>query len=219
MTKIYLLLFPLLIIGCASLQEPVDNALLTEMTQQEKDSISAINNSIIAKKAEKDSAEKQLSVSEQAILVSSTRITLIAAQRDYYLKKEKWCVLSEDNTKLQATRLMIAKTQDISLQELAHSGYCTAKRDSDLAAFRVKEGELAVLVAKLDLEKSKIARGYQSRRYGEEYDKLVDTNKFEIYYNTMQDDLNKRKQEYQKTLDALKIATDKLKALGYEEQK
>jgi len=54
MKLIVFLLFPILLLNCASFQKPVDDSFLTEMTQQEKDSINALNNSIIMKKNEQD---------------------------------------------------------------------------------------------------------------------------------------------------------------------
>jgi hypothetical protein len=209
----------LVMFGCASLQEPVDDALLGEMTQPEKENIASIKNSIITKKNEKDISEKTVEVSEQAILVSTSRSSLLAAQKDYYIKREKFYLLSNDTAKLQDARTMIKRSDDLSVQESANAAYCRAKRDADLAAFKVKEGEMSVLVSQLDFEKAKIAREYQVRRYGEKYNKLIDTKKFGDYYNAMQDDLGSRKKDYQKAQDSLKVASEKLKASGYEEQK
>lgn len=205
--------------GCASFQEPVDDSLLNEMTQPEKGKISAIKNSIIAKKNDKDAFEKVVEISEQAILVSNSRLSLISAQKDYYLKREKLYLLSGDSEKLQEMRRMIKVSDEQTIKESANKDYCIKKRDADLAAFKVKEAELSVVVSQFDFEKAKIAREFQIRRYGEKYNKLVDAKKYGDYYNSMQDNLNNRKQEHQKTLDSLKVASDKLKAIGYEEQK
>jgi hypothetical protein len=213
------ILFSVMMFGCASLQDPVDDALLGEMTQPEKENISAIKNSIIAKKNEKDASEKTVEISEQAILVSKARMSLLTAQKDYYIKREKFYLLSNDSAKLQEARTMTKRTEGLGLQESTNTEYCIAKRDADLAAFKVKEGEMSVLVSQLDFEKAKIARAYQVRRYGEKYNKLIDTKKFGDYYNAMQDDLSNRKKDYQKAQDSLKTASEKLKASGYEEQK
>ncbi|MFH0976858.1 MAG: hypothetical protein V1874_13825 [Spirochaetota bacterium] len=221
MKTIVLLISSLILVmfGCASFQEPVDDSLLNEMTQPEKDNISAVKNIIIVKKNEKDSAGKVVEISEQSILVSNSRMSVINVQKDYYLKKEKLYLLSGDAAKLQEARRMIKVTDEQAVKESANKDYCISKRDADLAGFKMKEAELSVVVSQLDFEKAKIAREFQIRRYGEKYDKLVDSKKFDDYYNSMQDNLNKRKQEYQKTLDSLKTASDKLKATGYEEQK
>jgi hypothetical protein len=212
-------LFILLGISCASFQDPVDESLLGEINQQEKNTISSIQKSIISKKSEKDASEKNLEISEQAILVSNARLSLINAQREYYLKKEKQYLLLGDSIKMNETHQPIKHTDDLSLQELANANYCTAKRNVDLAAFKVKEADLSVLVSQLDFEKAKIAREYQVRRYGEKYNKLIEIKKFEAYSISMQDNLDSRNKQYQKTLDSQKIASEKLKAIGYEEQK
>ena len=219
MKLIVFLLFPILLLNCASFQKPVDDSFLTEMTQQEKDSINALNNSIIIKKNEQDTSEKTLVVSDQAILVSDSRISMLNAQKDNNQKNEKLYVLSGDTIKQQETSSLTKKIDIQIAQETANQNYCVAKRNANLALFKVKEAELSVLVSQLDFEKAKIAREFQINRYGEKYDKLVDANKFNDYLNSMKDDLNKRKQEYQKALESLKIASDQLKTAGYEEQK
>jgi hypothetical protein len=175
MKSFIFVLMSLVMFGCASLQEPVDEALLGEMTQPEKVKISSIKDSIIVKKNEKDVSEKTVEVSEQGILVSKSRAQLLVSQKDYYIKREKYYLLSNDAAKLQEARTMTKRTEDLSRQESANTEYCTAKRDFDLAAFKVKEGEMSVLVSQLDFEKAKIAREYQVRRYGEKYNKLIDT--------------------------------------------
>ena len=219
MKSIVFLLFPILLLGCATFQKPVDDSLLTEMTQQEKDSINALNSSIIVKKNEQDTSEKTLVVSDQAILVSDSRISMLNAQKDNNQKNEKLYVLSGDTVKQQETSNLTKKIDVQIAQETANQKYCVAKRNANLALFKVKEAELSVLVSQLDFEKAKIAREFQINRYGAKYDNLVDANKFNDYLNSMKDDLNKRKQEYQKALDSLKIASDLLKTADFEEQK
>jgi hypothetical protein len=205
--------------GCATFQEPVDEAMLNEMNQQEKNRIEEINKQIIAKKADKDAAEKNVAISEQKVIVNTARLALIEAQKTYLLKREKLFVLSDNKTRLTDTRKAIDDNDRLQIQELENQNYCNTKKDADIAAFKVKESELSVVVSQLDYEKAKIAREYQIRRYGADYDKLVDTKKFGDYYNAQQDTLNNRKQYLQKSLEAVKSASDKLKAIGYEEQK
>jgi hypothetical protein len=208
----------LLSLSCASLQDPVDNSLLTEITPTEKQSIEAIKNNIINKKTEKDTAEKNVEISGQLIQISKSRIQLIEAQRDYLLKQEKYYILIGNNSKLSGVRLQIKKSDDLLLQEFENQRFCSAKKNSDITAFAVKEAELSVLVSSLDLENAKIAREYQIRRYGKDYKKLIDVKKFEGYYNAQQDNLNKKKQEYEKNISEEKKASEKLKATGYEAQ-
>jgi hypothetical protein len=219
MKKTIVLLFSFMIFGCASFQEPVDDSLLNEMTPPEKENITAIQDSIISRKNEKDASEKVVEISDQMLLVSSARQASLNAQKEYYLKREKLSILSGDKAKQQDSQKMIKLTDEEIVKESANKDYCILKKEADRAAFKLKEAELSVLVSQLDFEKAKIAREFQIRKYGEKYNKLVDTKKFEDYYNSMLDDFNSKKQENQKAIDSLKASSNKLKATGYEEQK
>ncbi|HEY1406501.1 MAG TPA: hypothetical protein VF857_07840 [Spirochaetota bacterium] len=207
------------VIGCATFQEPVDDSLLKEMTQQQKDLLAKIGSDIIAKKAEKDGAETQVAISEQGIEVSKSQLAFIDAQRDLSVKKEKLYRLSNDSAQ-QTTAMNGIKACDTQkIQETAHLDYIGAKRDVDKAVFSVKEAELGVLVAQLDFEKAKIARENQEKRKKSDDDSMIDVKKYEEYYNKQKENLAQAQQDLKKANDALLLADDKLKKSGFGGQK
>ena len=210
----------ILFIGCATFQDPVDDAYLAEMTSAEKAVLSKIGGEIIAKKAEKDNAETQVAISEQGIEVSKSQLAVIDAQRDLFVKKEKLAQLSKDNAQ-QTTAMSGIKSSDTQkTQETAHFNYRTAKRDVDKCVFKVKESELAVLVAQLDLEKAKIALKFQEKRKKEDdTTNLVEVKKYDDYYKKQMTNLADANQDLKKANDQLLLADDKLKKSGYGSQK
>ncbi|HNX59488.1 MAG TPA: hypothetical protein PKK43_10345 [Spirochaetota bacterium] len=211
-----LCLITLLFAGCATFQDPVDEAYLTEMTQEEKAALNKIAGDIIAKKAEKDAAEAQVSISDQSIEVSKSQLSVIDAQRDLAVRKEKFYQLSKDSAKQSAEMGNIKSSDTQKVQENAHLDYCKAKRDVDQCTFKVKEAELGVLVAQMDLEKARIARKFQEKRKKEDDSTdLIEVKKYDDYYKKQKDDLISAQNDLKKANDSLLLADDKLKKTGY----
>lgn len=211
-----LCLIALLFVGCATFQDPVDEAYLTEMTQEEKAALNKIAGDIIAKKAEKDVAEAQVAVSDQGIDVSKSQLIVIDAQRDLAVKKEKFYQLSKESAKQSAEMGNIKSSDTQKTQESAHLDYCKAKRDVDQCTFKIKEAELGVLVAQMDLEKAKIARKFQEKRKKEDDStELIEVKKYEDYYKKQKDILASAQNDLRKANDSLLLADDKLKKSGY----
>jgi hypothetical protein len=200
-------------IGCASLQKPVDEVYLTEADQQEKDTLSSIEKSIIEKKVEKDNAETVVAVSTQTADVSKAEITVLDAQKEVLLKKEKFATLVNSAEQKVIIKQQLSANDLLKKKEDARFSYCLAKIDSDQASFKVKESELGVLVARLDFEKSKIARKYQIKRLGEKSKDLIDPAKFEEYLKKQEDTLSNEKQNLIKMNDLLSKADENQKKI------
>jgi hypothetical protein len=204
--------------GCATFQDPVDDAYLKEMTQQDKDTLAKIGNDIIAKKAEKDTAEKGLAVSEQKIVVTRTQIKTLNSQKELLVEKDKLYNIANDNAQLANVRKSTKETDEHIVQYESYEKYCEVKRDVDKAMFDVKAAELAVLVARLDFEKAKIAREFQIRQ-GVTEDNLINTKKYEEYMIQQQKDVADAQADYKKATDALLVADNNLSKTGFGGQK
>jgi hypothetical protein len=183
---------------------------LSEADQQEKATLSGIEKSIIDKKAEKDKAETEAAVSRQTADISKAEISVIDAQKTVLQKREKLALLTNSVQDQASVKQQLAANDTLRKKEDARYAYCLAKIDVDDADFKVKESELGVLVARLDFEKSKIARKYQEKRLGDKSKDLIDTKKYEEYLKNQEESLQKDRQEFQKAGDMLKKADENM---------
>jgi|GEM_PF-349732 len=219
--------------GCVSMPKPIDDAYLVDKTPEQKASLEKLEESIIAKKKEKDKAEKELAIAEQKVVVHQKRIASLNKDRELLLQEEKLYKLDNNQEKLAEIGNKLKENAAQMNRENLQLQYSTAFRDSAAAILDVKKAEFSVLIAQLNYDKAKIADAYLARKKKEQpvekdekekgfldemKDKLkksdeesVNVKEYAAYLNKQQDILKEKEQKGRETAEKLAAAEKKLR--------
>ncbi|MDY6933675.1 MAG: hypothetical protein SVZ03_05550 [Spirochaetota bacterium] len=206
----------LILSGCITMQKPIDDVYLSEMTSDEAAKLEKMEGEIISQKKDKDITEKNLSIGEQKIRVCKASVSQIQSTKILLQEEEKLYTLSDNTEKLNEVQNKIKECMGRETQAKANLKYNMAKRNEIKALLDVKNSELAVKVAKLDYEKAKIAKKYQSKRPEKFGDDIIDDIKYEDFLNDQTEKLNEKQEKHKETIELLNKAEDELKNTGYE---
>jgi hypothetical protein len=204
--------------GCVTMPDPVDDLYLKEKTQEDTAKLDKIESDIIAKKKNKDKAEKDSEIAAQKAELSRKEVLQTEAGIAVLLEKEKLYTSTKDS-KLQDIQKEREKN-DLKLTQLkAKLDYDIAKSDEANTLLEVKKSELSVKVAELSYEKALIAKAYQMKRKKEYEKKMIDDEGYKKFFDDQKIKLEDNQKEYEK---ASKVAAEKediLKKSGYEGDK
>ncbi|MDY6968361.1 MAG: hypothetical protein SVR08_06880 [Spirochaetota bacterium] len=216
---IYFALLSLIFYSCASMQKPVNEAYLSEMTNEEKARLDKIEMEIIAKKKDKDKTKEDYIISKQMIQVCNADILQTSNFRTLLLEREKLFTLTKDSVKLAEIHKKLKENETAKTQKNSYLKYNIAKKNEQEVLLEVKKSQMAVLIAKLDYEKAKIAKEYQSKR-PEKFSKkdLVDDKKYKKFLDDQLKKLDENKLEHKKKIDLLTKADEELGKSGYKEE-
>lgn len=150
--------------GCATMPGPVNDEFLTEKTGEESQRIEKLELAVVAKKKERDEAEKNLFVSDQRLKVVRAELDAYRADRELLGEKKRLQTLLGDMAEVEKIeRAIIEGEMNIQKKEQAIKCF-NLLREHRKSLLEQKEAELSVEVAALDLEKARIARRYQEKR-------------------------------------------------------
>lgn len=222
-----------LISGCVSMPEPIGEAYLVDKTPEQEASLEKLEESIIAKKKEKDKAEKDFAIAEQKMVVDQKRIASLKKDRELLLQEEKLYKLDNNQEKLGEIGDKLKENKSLMNKKNLQLQYSTASRDNAAAILEVKKAELSMLVAQLNYEKAEIADAYLTSKKKEEpvvkeekeegflsevkkkitesEEESVNVKEYEEYLNKQKDILNEKEQKAKEAAEKLAAAEKKLK--------
>ncbi len=150
--------------GCITGPPPVEDVYLSEKTADQDRRLGDIETEIIKKKKESDDAQDRLRAAEQFIRVAQAMARSADAAAALNAEWEALASLQKNNEKIEKLKKEgIAAKKEAETQKL-HVTYRTAMEKAARAELAVKRGELAVLVASREHERSRVAAEYQTKR-------------------------------------------------------
>lgn len=234
-TLMIALAFALIVPGCVSMPKPVNDAYLVEKTEAESAKLDTLEQSIIAKKKEKDKAQKTHKIAEQQKNVSEGKLKILEKQHDVLLDEEKLHEMNKDGDRLGETRDKIKENEAETKKANGDLKLNIAQRDDALAILELRKAELGALVAELSYEKAKIGNRYllkqkelkekknQGKPKEEESfvdglkrtvkgtgEETIDEKKYEDYLKKQQDNVKEKKEVQKKTAEKLAMIRKEL---------
>ena len=202
--------------GCATLPGPVNEEFLTEKTAGETLRIEKQELAVVEKKKGRDEAEKNLSVSDQRLKVVEAELTAFRADREVLGEKKRLqTLLGETGEVEKIERAIIEREMDIRKKEQAIKCF-NLLRDHRKSVLELKEAELSVAVAELDLEKARIVLKFQEKRPAQfkketsfwkkiiSSNELVDIEAYQKHYSEQKKMLNEKKAKTELAVTALR---------------
>lgn len=175
------ILISVLVAACTTMPPEIDDKYLTEKNEAQLKIISDLEQKIIDKNKEKQLVEKEtnelakLSVkTEEEIKLLKKENTVLKDQIYLYEKNKDAVNLESKKKQLEVNESMLSKKSSLLRYQMAEKKL----REEDLD---LKNAELALLVAELGFEKSKIATEYRDKNEPEKPDK--DQNFFTSLFN------------------------------------
>ncbi len=164
--KKFILLIPFIVFfitGCTSIPGPVDEQYLADKNANQAAQIKDLEQKIIAKMNEKQALEKKLKdisprpgLTDDELKLLKKENGLLKDQVDFYTRTKDAVNLESRNSALKDNETAITK-------KTALYNYQVAEKDLTAAELDVRTYELAVLIAQLNYEKSKIATEYRDK--------------------------------------------------------
>ena len=208
--------------GCVTMPDPVPVDYLADKTAEQGKVLEKLENTIITKNHEVRTLKDKEQAAEQKVKVEKGRLDILKDERKLLDDKKKQYQLENDLTNIDENNKQIAikeaetRTQDAKLE------HATASFELARAQREVGETELAVMVAEMNYEKSRIAKDYLVKRYvanntGEQdkKNKTADPDKYDEkyrrYLEKQRENLVDKRNARDEASMKLKIAEDKLK--------
>lgn len=149
--------------GCATLPGAIEEEYLVDKTDKDKTLIENLETKIIAKNREKQSAEQtskeynpDIENTKEELDLLSRENRLLKDQLELYTKSKDARNIEIKKEQLVENNLKIEKQKNLLNYQEAQKKFLDTSAD-------LKSAELAVLVAQLDYEKSKIANAYREK--------------------------------------------------------
>ncbi len=208
--------------GCDIMPDPVPADYLADKTAEQGKALEKIENGIIAKNHEVGTLKERLKAADQNVKVEKGRLVILKDERRLLDEKKKQYQLENDTANIEENNKQIGlKDESIKTQEIKVE-YAAASQELARAQKEVGETELAVMVAELSYEKSKIAKEYlvkrQTANAGDDQnkkDKAADPEKYDEkyqkYLEKQRQNLVAKKNTRDEASMKLKIVEDKLK--------
>ena len=205
-----------IVLGCVSMPDPVNTAYLAEIKSDESARIQELEKAILAKKGERDAAEKAYSVALAEETVARETADYLEEKSEVLRAVEKLHSLRNDEAALGRNRQSADALRKTRADHDGYVKYAAAASASLKAALEVTEAEMSVAVWEMNYEKSKVARGYQDRR-PEEYEQKksglaryfqgkskIDPGEYEKYLVKQRDIVNEKQKKHRKALEEQK---------------
>jgi hypothetical protein len=211
--------------GCVTLPEIKDD-LLVDKTADEDKNLNSIAQETIALNQENNKIKESNKMTLQRIVISDKLVAAYDKFSEYIKAKEAMYTSVNDRKKLESAQMERQKNEEMIKQENLNLICLKAKDDYEKAGIDLKNAEVAASLAKLNLEKAKIARKYQDKnttvkpadpKEAAQQDKnKVDVTAYEKQYNSQNDSIPGKKEKLKKAADVYNQALAKLKESGYK---
>lgn len=151
------------ITGCTTLPGPVDEQYLAEKTDSDAARLEQIEKEIIVKNREKQASEQNLR--ENTPDIENTREALNLITRENKLLKDQLELYtrSKDAKNMEIKKEQLAENEGKLERQRRLLKYQESQKNLYDTEAELRNAELAVLVAKLNFEKSKIAEAYREK--------------------------------------------------------
>jgi hypothetical protein len=193
----FLISLSILISGCVSLPEPIDDAYLIEKTDKETTNLNKIEAEIIASKKEKDKIEKEAEIASLKTETGRKEIIRIESAGAFLLDKEKLYTRTKDE-RLADIQKQKEQNGIEGTQAKAHLDYLIAKENETISRLEIKKYDLAVKVAELNYEKALIAKAYQAKRNKDDNENIIDDEKYIKFLENQKEKLEDSKKNQKK---------------------
>lgn len=212
-TPAAILLISFLLTGCITGPPPVEEIYLSEKTGEQDRRLGDIENEIIKKKKESDEAQDRLRAAEQYIRVASAMARSAEANAALIQEMESLSSIQRNTEKTEKLKKDgVAAKKEADIQKL-HVTYREAAAKAARADLAVKRGELAVLVASREHERSRIAAEYQTKRPPAATSK-IDPAKYAEFLRMQEQDLKEARNTQSMAAAEVKTAREKFEAAG-----
>lgn len=199
--------------GCITGPPPVEDIYLSEKTADQERRLGDIETEIIKKKKESDDAQDRLRAAEQYIRVSQAMLRSAEATAALVQEVEALATIQKNTEKTEKARKDgFASKKEVELQKL-HVAYREAAEKAVRADLAVKRGELAVLVASREHERSRVAAEYQTKRPPAATSK-IDPAKYAEFLKTQEQDLKQARDLFNTASGDAKTARERFEAAG-----
>lgn len=205
-----------IVLGCVSMPDPINTAYLAEIKSDESARIQDLEKAILAKKAERDAAEKAHSIALAEEAVARETADYLEEKSEVLRAAEKLHSLRNDEVALGRNRQSADALKRTRTDHDGYVKYAVAASASLKAALEVSEAEMSVAVWEMNHEKSKVARGYQDRR-PEEYEQKksglaryfqgkskIDPGEYEKFLIQQRNIVTEKQKRHRKSLEELK---------------
>ncbi len=208
--------------GCVTMPDPVPVDYLAEKTAEQDKVLEKLENSVIAKNQEVKTLKEKEQAAEQKVKVEKGRLEILKDERKLLDEKKKQYQMENDITNFDESNRQIAIKEAETRTQQTKLEHMTAAFELARAQREVGETELAVMVAEMNYEKSKIAREYLVKRYvantaveQDKKNKAANPDKYDekyrAYLEKQRENLVDRRNARDEASLKLKIAEDKLK--------
>lgn len=214
----------LLIAGCASIPDRVDDKYLVNKTSSQNDTLTKIEKEIIEKNRAVKTAQDVLDIKSKAPEFTDKELELLEKENRILKDQVDLYVKYMDARNLEIRKTRLAENESYTKKKKTLNDLQKAETELAEADLEVKQADLAVSVAELEYEKSKIASDYRDKtETAEPVEKKSFLSKItgggsnpddKYGYKVYSEFLDKKKQELQKAREKY---TDALKK--YEEAK
>lgn len=158
-----LIILSLLISACTTMPPEIEDKYLIQKTESDSKTINTMEERIIAKNREKQEAENKLRNRSQTPDTTEDEIKLLKKEngllRDQVYLYEK----NKDAVNLEAKKKQLADNEAKLDKKIAQFNYNQSERRLFETELDLRDAELAVLIAELNNEKSKIASTYRDK--------------------------------------------------------
>lgn len=165
----------IIITGCTSIPGPVDEQYLVEKSDNQTALIKDLEQKIIAKMKEKQTLEKKVKELSPLPAITQDELKLLKKENSLLKDQVDFYTRTKDAVNLESRNAALKENENAVTKKTALYNYQVAEKDLNSAELDVRTNELAVLIAQLNYEKSKIATEYRDKH---ETDTPKDSNNF-----------------------------------------
>jgi len=151
------------ITGCTTLPGPVDERYLAEKTDNDAARLEMIEKEIISKNREKQAAEQNRKENTPDIENTKKVLSLITGENRLLKDQLELYTRSKDARNMEIKKEQLAENEEKLERQKKLLKYEESQKNLYDTEAELRNAELAVLVAKLNFEKSKIAEAYREK--------------------------------------------------------
>jgi len=151
------------ITGCATLPGPVEEQYLADKTESDAARLEQIETEIIAKNREKQAADQNRKDNTPDIENTKEVLNLITRENKLFKDQLELYTKSKDARNMEIKREQLAENEEKLERQRRLLKYQESQKNLYDTEAELRNSELAVLVAKLNFEKSKIAEAYREK--------------------------------------------------------
>ncbi len=214
-----------LCIGCVTMPEPVSDSYMIDKTKDEQKLISELQEKIVSKKLEMDNYRDTVKKADQTLLRSRSEFSVLNKKKSLFMEEQKLALVKEDQAAANEIQEQINGNELLIQKQKLHVRFSELMKANAEATGKIKESELAVLVAEMSYEKAKVAKKYFDKRnkelgkdkeepsffsrlFGGGGNDTIDTSRYLAYLEKLRDRL-KADRESQKETETKAEAAEK----------